>query len=167
MWKGNKMTITETYSILKEPEIAYEKSGPTLKAILGGKLIHLDATHNEIDFIKLTRKGLKKEVLGNLAAYLGISMPQISDLLHTSYRNLLRKDSNDVLDSYKTEKVLELASFTLRGIEVLGTKELFQEWLQSPIMSLGNKKPLEFLDTTFGIQLVLKILGRLEQGVYS
>ncbi|MBK8953444.1 MAG: DUF2384 domain-containing protein [Chitinophagaceae bacterium] len=49
---------------------------------------------------------------------------------------------------------------------MIGSKEAFIEWVHSPLISLGNKTPLDFLDTTFGIQLVLKILGRLEQGVF-
>ena len=91
----------------------------------------------------------------------------MSRLLHTSYRNIQRKDEDSLLDTLKTERVLELASFTQRGVEVIGNKDAFAEWIQSPLIALGNKKPLDFLDTSFGIQLLTKLLGRLEQGVFS
>jgi putative toxin-antitoxin system antitoxin component (TIGR02293 family) len=94
-------------------------------------------------------------------------MEMMSHLLHTSYRNIQRKEDDSLLDTLKTEKVLELASFAERGIEVIGSKDGFAEWIQSPLISLGNKKPLDFLDTSFGIQFLTKILGRLEQGVFS
>lgn len=155
-------------SIAEEAAVAYR---PTynLKVILGGKASNLYAadTNTDLDLIQITRKGLKKNSLFFLADYLGISMNQLSDLLHTSYRNLQRKDANEMMDSYKTEKALELATFAQRGTEVIGTTEGFREWIKSPLLSLGNKRPLDFLDTTFGIQLILKVLGRLEQGVYS
>jgi putative toxin-antitoxin system antitoxin component (TIGR02293 family) len=94
-------------------------------------------------------------------------METMSGLLHSSYRNIQRKDDDELLDTLKTEKVLELAALAQRGIEVIGDKESFAEWLRSPLISLGNKTPLDFLDTSFGIQMITKILGRLEQGVYS
>jgi putative toxin-antitoxin system antitoxin component (TIGR02293 family) len=94
-------------------------------------------------------------------------METMSMLLHSSYRNIQRKDEDELLDTLKTEKVLELAAFAQRGIEVIGDKESFAEWLHSPLVSLGNKTPLNFLDTSFGIQMLTKLLGRLEQGVYS
>jgi putative toxin-antitoxin system antitoxin component (TIGR02293 family) len=94
-------------------------------------------------------------------------MDTISRLLHTSHRNIQRKDEEELLDTLKTEKVLELAAFTQRGIEVIGSKDGFIEWLHSPLVALGNRAPVDYLDTSFGIAMVVKILGRLEQGVYS
>ena len=120
----------------------------------------------DFDLINLSRNGIKKSSLKSLAEYLGTNMETISELLHSSYRNIQRKDEDQLLDTLKTEKVLELAAFAQRGIEVIGNKESFAEWLHSPVVSLGNKMPLDFLDTSFGIQMVTKLLGRLEQGVY-
>jgi putative toxin-antitoxin system antitoxin component (TIGR02293 family) len=94
-------------------------------------------------------------------------METMSSLLHSSHRNIQRKDDDELLDTLKTEKVLELAGLAQRGIEVIGNKASFAEWLHAPLASLGNKTPLDFLDTSFGIQMVTKLLGRLEQGVYS
>ena len=62
---------------------------------------------------------------------------------------------------------MDYAAFAQRGIEVIGNKAAFAEWLHSPLTSLANKRPVDFLDTSFGIQLVIKVLGRLEQGVFS
>lgn len=139
----------------------------TLRVMLGGnKSIKKNIT-GDFDLITITREGIKKSTLKSLAAYLGITMFAMSRLLHTSHRNLQRKDEEEMLDSLKTEKVLELAAFAQRGIDVIGSREGFIEWLHSPLMALGNKTPLDFLDTSFGIHLVTKMLGRLEQGVYS
>jgi putative toxin-antitoxin system antitoxin component (TIGR02293 family) len=121
----------------------------------------------DFDLISLTREGIKKSTLKSLSAHLGISMDTMSRLLHTSHRNIQRKDEDELLDTLKTEKVLEMAAFAQRGIEVIGSKAGFIEWLHSPLLALGNKMPLDFIDTSFGIHMVTKILGRLEQGVYS
>lgn len=162
--KGGAYEVAEASpSVVEEPAVRYS----TFNVILGGKRHSEKLIPGDFDLIRLTREGVKKSSLKNLAAYLGISMEAVSALLHTSYRNLQRKDDEAILDTLKTERVLELASFTQRGIDVLGSREAFAEWVQSPLMALGNKQPLDFLDTSFGINFLLKILGRLEQGVYS
>ncbi len=150
-------------SIMAEAAVKYN----SLKVILGGKQSFSQKLSGDFDLITLTREGIKKSSLKSLATYLGISLEVLSGLLHSSYRNIQRKDENELLDTLKTEKVLELGTFAQRGIEVIGNNEAFAEWLQSPLLALGNKTPLAFLDTSFGIQLVTKLLGRLEQGVYS
>jgi putative toxin-antitoxin system antitoxin component (TIGR02293 family) len=147
----------------EEPTVKYH----SLNVILGGRHNTQKATPGDFDLIRLTREGVRKSSLKTLASYLGISMEVMSGLLHTSYRNLQRKDDESVLDTLKTERVLELASFAQRGIQVIGEKEAFAEWVHSPLVALDNKKPIDFLDTSFGINVLLKILGRLEQGVYS
>lgn len=153
----------EITSIVEEPAVKYK----SLNVILGGKQSISQPVSGDFDLIALTREGIRKSSLKSLAAHLGVTMDVMSSLLHTSYRNMQRKDEDELLDTLKTEKVLELAAFAQRGIDVTGSKEAFIEWLHSPLVSLKNKRPLEFLDTTFGIQLLEKLLGRLEQGVYS
>lgn len=148
---------------VEEAAVQYE----TLRIILGGNKSMKKSITGDFDLISLTREGIKKSTLKSLAAHLGISMEKMSHLLHTSHRNIQRKDEEELLDTLKTEKVLEMAAFAQRGIEVIGSKAGFIDWLHSPILALGNKIPLDFLDTSFGIHLVTKILGRLEQGVYS
>ncbi len=139
----------------------------TLRVILGGNKSVPKILTNEMDLIKLSRHGVRKASLKSLTHYLGITMEKMSRLLHTSHRNIQRKDEDELLDTLKTEKVLELAAFIKRGIDVMGSEDAFKEWLHSPILALGNREPIEFLDTTFGIQMALKVLGRLEQGVFS
>lgn len=162
--KNKKYPIAnEPLPIVEEAAVQYE----SLRVILGGNKSVKKTIAGDFDLISLSREGIKKSTLQSLAAYLGISMEIMSRLLHSSHRNIQRKHEGELLDTLKTEKVLELAAFVQRGIEVVGSKTGFIEWLHSPLTSLGNKMPLDFLDTSFGIQMVTKILGRLEQGVYS
>jgi putative toxin-antitoxin system antitoxin component (TIGR02293 family) len=153
----------QSAALLEEPAVKYN----SLNVILGGKQSVTQPVSGDFDLIALTREGIKKSSLKSLASHLGISMEVMSRLLHSSHRNIQRKEEDELLDTLKTEKVLELAAFAQRAIDVTGSKEAFIEWLHSPLVSLNNKTPLEFLDTSFGIQLLLKLLGRLEQGVYS
>lgn len=163
--KKEKPYSTEEESLPKVEEAAVQYE--SLRVILGGNKSMKKTIAGDFDLISLTREGIKKSTLKSLADYLGISMETMSHLLHTSHRNIQRKHEEELLDTLKTEKVLELAAFAQRGIEVIGSKKGFIEWLHSSLIALGNKRPIDFLDTSFGIQMVTKILGRLEQGVYS
>ena len=167
---GTKSSKIKSYIAGNEPLPTMEEAAlqyESLRVILGGNKTMKKIIAGDFDLISLTREGIKKSTLKSLADHLGISMETMSRLLHTSHRNIQRKDEEELLDTLKTEKVLELAAFVQRGIEVIGSKAGFIEWLHSPLTSLGNKIPLDYLDTSFGIRMVLKILGRLEQGVYS
>jgi putative toxin-antitoxin system antitoxin component (TIGR02293 family) len=150
-------------SIVSEAAVQYD----TLKVILGGNKSVPKTISSDMDLINLSRHGVRKSSLKSLAGYLGITMEKMSSLVHSSHRNIQRKEEDELLDTLKTEKVLELAAFIKRGIDVIGTEDAFKEWVHSPIIALGNRKPIDFLDTTFGIQMALKVLGRLEQGVFS
>ena len=161
---------TKTYKVVDEPPPSVEEAAvqyESLRVILGGNKYMKKAIAGDFDLINITREGIKKSTLKSLADYLGISMETMSRLLHTSHRNIQRKHEEEMLDTLKTEKVLELAAFAQRGIEVTGGKESFIEWPHSPLLALGNKMPVDYLDTSFGIQMAIKILGRLEQGVYT
>lgn len=167
---GTKSRKIKTYIAGDDPLPTMEEAAlqyESLRVILGGNKTIKKTIGGDFDLIRLTREGIKKSTLTSLADHLGITMETMSGLLHTSHRNIQRKDEEGLLDTLKTEKVLELAAFAQRGIEVIGSKTGFIEWLHSPMTALGNKTPLDFLDTSFGIQMVIKILGRLEQGVYS
>lgn len=117
--------------------------------------------------IAAARRGIPKSNLFSIADMYGVTLEQLSSWLHSSYRNLQRKQSSALLDAQKSEKLLELAALAHRGTEVLGSLALFRQWVQSPLLALSHKTPADFLDTSFGIQYITGLLGRLEQGVYS
>ncbi len=153
----------QTLSVMEEASVQYE----TMKVILGGNKLLSKAISGDLDLINLSRSGVKKSSLKSLSNYLGISMDKMSSLMHTSYRNIQRKDDNELLDVYKSEQVIEVAQVVSKGLDIFGSKENMQQWLHSDIIALGNKKPIDLLDTSFGIRMIYKVLGRLEHGVYS
>ena len=156
-------------NLVSEPEVFYGLSNKydRIISILGGSVSVGRAINNDIDLIEITRKGLPKSVVITLSEILGISMEQMSSLIHVSHRTIQRKSDTDLLNVYSTEQILEIAEVISRGIEVLGTLEVFTKWLQAKLRVLNYKTHLDFLDTTFGAKLIKDILGRLKHGVYS
>ncbi|HRP55393.1 antitoxin Xre/MbcA/ParS toxin-binding domain-containing protein [Agriterribacter sp.] len=150
-------------SVVEEAAVHYE----TMRVVLGGSNLLSVSSLDDMDLIRLSRNGVRKSALKVLSQYLGITMDKMSALLHTSHRNIQRKDDNELLDVYKSERVIEITRVVSKGLELFGTADNLQQWLHSAIMSLGGKKPIDLLDTSFGVHLILKLLGRIEHGVYS
>ncbi|MFC7444558.1 MULTISPECIES: type II RES/Xre toxin-antitoxin system antitoxin [Mesoflavibacter] len=162
-------TENTIHSLANEPEQFYNLNSKYDKmvSVLGGSLNLGQPINNELDLIDISRKGLPKSVIVTLSGLLGISMEKMSDLIHISHRTIQRKKSDDLLNVYSTEQILEIAEVITKGIEVFNSLEVFTKWLHQDIRYLNFQKPLNYLDTSFGTKMVLDILGRIEHGVYS
>ncbi len=119
------------------------------------------------DFIELIREGVPKEAMNNLMHKTGITNTEMASITHTSDRTLRRYEDEDLLPQEQSERVIELARLYSRGSEVLGGLDYFKEWMNTKLIPLGDKKPKEFLDTSLGIDLLMKTLGRIEHGVFA
>ncbi|MCB0462781.1 MAG: antitoxin Xre/MbcA/ParS toxin-binding domain-containing protein [Flavobacteriaceae bacterium] len=160
---------SEIKSLAQEPKAFYHLDNKynRIVSVLGGSVALGQTIDNDLDLIEMTRKGLPKSVLQTLSGILSISMEQMSQLLHISHRTIQRKSDTDLLNVYPTEQILEIAEVISRGVEVLGSIEAFTAWLHKDIRALNYAKPIDFLDTSFGTNLIKDILGRIEYGVYS
>lgn len=137
-----------------------------LTTILGGKHNLSKTIASEMDLIDLSRVGLPRKTLDILAAKMGVSMEKLSHLLHISIRTIQRKAATDHLSVHVSEQLLAMAEVIRRGHEVLGDEHQLEVWLHSELAALDHKKPIDLMDTTFGTGILLKILGRVEHGVY-
>ena len=156
-------------SIAAEPAAFYQLQNKydRISAILGGSQQLGIVIGSDMDLIAISRKGLPKLVIQQISSMLNISMEKMSSLIHVSHRTLQRKADADLLNSYSTEQIIEIAAVISRGIEVFDTIEMFTAWCHSEIRHLDYKKPIDFFDTSFGTQLILTILGQIEHGVYA
>lgn len=119
------------------------------------------------DIIKLSRQGIIKQFLLDLAEKLSITMQELARVLHVSERTLQRYSSNEKLSSDTSERALLLAQLYRRGITVLGSANNFKDWLKTPLPAFQQQAPLSFLDTAFGFSLVSDELGRIEHGIFA
>ncbi len=154
--------------LLEEAMPAYSTAQKTL-GMIGGRASTIAGTvvKEESDFIELIKKGIPRKSLDLLIAITGITANEMAALMHTSDRTLRRYKPSTLLNTEQSERVIEIARLYSRGEEVFGNMDLFKEWMNATQMVLGNQKPKDFLDTSMGIELLMKELGRAEQGVYS
>lgn len=122
---------------------------------------------NDSDFIELIREGVPKEAMNNLMNKTGITTMEMANITHISDRTLRRYENKDKLPQEQSERVIELARLYSKGSEVLGNLDYFKEWMNTKLIPLGDKKPKEYLDTSLGIDMLMRELGRIEHGIFA
>ena len=65
------------------------------------------------------------------------------------------------VDKARTDKILAMAT------EVLGSREAAGRWMEEPAIGLDQRRPLDLLSTSAGVDIVRTFLQRLQHGVYT
>ena len=64
-----------------------------------------------------------------------------------------------------SEKIIEIAEVTKIGLDVFGNLEKLKLWLNTPNFALGNLKPIELLNDSYGKEMVIGELTRINHGI--
>ena len=118
--------------------------------------------------VELIRKGIPTSLFLTIKEMAPFSDEEWSDFLDISLKSLQRykKEPDYLFKSIHSEKILELAEVTALGLEVFDTPEDFQSWLNAASPALGGKMPLELLKDSYGQELVIQELHRIDQGIF-
>ena len=133
---------------------------------MGGDKILGRAVRNESDLMQLIEQGVPKATIRYLADSLGIDPKELIQYLPVTPRNLQRYQDSDRLSDTVSDHIVALAELFEHGEDALG-KAYFRDWLHGEILSLGNRKPIEFLKTHKGIDIIDRELGRIEHGIFA
>lgn len=124
--------------------------------------------HYSIDpHIPLAEKGLTKQSIEKLKTATGLTWSQIASYLHINTRTIQRYHKNQHFPQDISERALRLTDVYAKGYQVFGDQSAFQKWMNLPCPALGNQKPLSFLRSTYGMDTLLKELGRIEHGIFA
>ena len=116
------------------------------------------------DILTGARKGIQKTMLLSIARDSGLTLKQLSFFLRISVRSIQDKEPNQLIAPGASERALYIARLFNSGIKVFGSRDKFYRWLNSENQALGGVKPITYLDTFSGIQLVMDELNAIEYG---
>jgi len=133
---------------------------------LGGYGVLKHTVKNDFDLAYLAENGVPKATIQHLANSVGLDIKELISLLPVTPRNLLRYNDTDLLSNVVSDHLIALADLFSTGTRVLSTA-YFLDWMQSDVQALGNKKPIQFLKTHAGIELIRTELGRIEHGIFA
>lgn len=92
----------------------------------------------------------------NWATFLGISSKSIQRY----------KAENKSFKSLQTEKILEITEVCSLGIQIFGEMKKFQLWLNTPNFAIGSIAPIDLLNDSYGKEIVITELIRIDHGIF-
>lgn len=118
--------------------------------------------------VDVIRQGIPTSLFMSIKDLTPFSDQEWSDFLDISLKSLQRykKESDYVFRSIHSEKIIELMEVTVVGLEVFDSAEDFGAWLNATSHALGDRRPIELLRDSYGKELVLSELQRIDQGIF-
>jgi len=166
------MTVTEIaiqQKLDKEITTLVKRSGID-KRLYGakGNLTYTDFLANKMLMILVIKEGIPYSLFDLIQLYTPFSENDWANLLDISTKSLQRyKQSAKNFRPIQSEKILEMSEVTNAGLNVFGNMERFKLWLGTPNFSLGNLKPLELLGDSYGKEMVMSELTRIDHGILA
>jgi putative toxin-antitoxin system antitoxin component (TIGR02293 family) len=130
----------------------------TYDALLKNKMLIVQSIRRGIpyDFFNLIKEcsPFNEE---DWASFLGISTKSMQ-------RNKVKP--NFVFKAIQSEKIFELAEVTVLGKSVFDSEKQFYLWLNTPCFSLNSLTPIELLKDSYGKEMVVSELHKIDQGIF-
>jgi putative toxin-antitoxin system antitoxin component (TIGR02293 family) len=136
--------------------------------LLNKKITYDEFLKNRMLIVHAIREGISYDLFNLIkeitpfneedwALFLGISTKSLQ-------RNKIKEDF--IFKPLQSEKILELAEVTSLGNTVFDTETQFYMWLKTPSFALGNLEPIELLRDSYGKEMVVNELNKIDQGVF-
>lgn len=117
--------------------------------------------------IAAIRMGIPYSIFDLIQNFTPFSESDWADFLGVSTKSLQRYklSSEHQFKPIHSEKIIEMAEVTKVGLDVFGNLEKLKLWLNTPNFALGKLKPIELLKDSYGKELVVSELIRINHGI--
>ncbi|MFN8330587.1 MAG: antitoxin Xre/MbcA/ParS toxin-binding domain-containing protein [Saprospiraceae bacterium] len=131
------------------------------------KITYEDLLSDKLLIIAAIRAGIPYSLFHLIQAYTPFTEVDWADFLDISTKSLqrYRHSSRHNFKPLHSEKIIEIAEVTKVGLEVFEDMSKFKLWLNTPNYALGKIKPIELLKDSYGKELVIAELTRINQGI--
>ena len=129
------------------------------------KAIRTDSA-NADQLIRQLKAGLPVESFDNLRNRLDLSDNSLAQIVQIPKRTLNRRRLKGSFNTAESERVLRLIQVWEMAADVFGDNEKAKRWLKKPSRGWGGRIPLEYADTYIGANEVIKLLGRIDHGIF-
>ncbi|MBX2951093.1 MAG: DUF2384 domain-containing protein [Leadbetterella sp.] len=148
--------LDKEISVVLERAEVYERAEISFKDFLQNKML----------IMMVIRVGVPYSLFEKVQLFAPFSEEEWADLLDLSTRSLQRyKVADKSFGPLQSEKIIEMAEVTQTGLEVFGDMEKFKLWLETPNYALSGK-PVELLKDSYGKELVISELTRINYGIF-
>lgn len=158
----NKYFEKEVSNLVNEVSAVYKSETKNVD------ISYNDFLNNKLLIVHSIRNGISYSFYNKIKELSPFSEKDWADFLGVSTKTLQRfkNEKKHLFKPQHSEKIIELAEVTNYGNEVFDSNDQFYIWLKSPSIALGNMTPLELLKDSYGKEMVMEELNRIDQGVF-
>ncbi len=136
------------------------------KISLKKQLTFSDFLADKMMVISVIKEGVPYSLFQIIQDFTPFTEENWADFLDISTKSLQRyKQTSRSFKSIQSEKIIEIAEVTKIGLDVFGDMEKFKLWLETPNYALGKLKPMDLLKDSYGKELVVSELTRINYGI--
>jgi putative toxin-antitoxin system antitoxin component (TIGR02293 family) len=146
----------------------YIKELPRAQSFEEPAITYGNVLEDKMLIAKAVKLGITHQLFEEIKNNSPFNEQQWSSFLNINIRTMQRykSSSHHVYKPIQSERIFELAEVVTLGDEVFDSREHFILWLNTPSPALGDEKPIDLLDSSYGKDLVMAELQRIEYGVF-
>jgi len=131
------------------------------------KITYDDFLKDRMLIIFAIRSGIPYSLFDLIQNYTPFTETEWAEFLSLSTKSLQRYkiSSHHHFKPGHSEKIIEVAEVTKIGQDIFGSMEKFRLWLITPNYALGNFEPIDLLKDSYGKELVINELTRINYGI--
>ncbi len=138
--------------------------------LLGGASLLQRKIRTRLDIHEVLERGIPSSAFNFLLSRVKVLAPaDVRQAVGLSARTVQRRNQTPQkpLSPEQSGRAWKFAELLAKATDVLGNQEAAEQWLNSPAIGLDQRRPLELLSTAVGAEMVERLLGRIEFGVYT
>lgn len=160
--------ISDKNAELNEAIVSYIRSVRKSNGV-SGNISYCDFLADRMLLIQAIRVGVPYRLFALIKEGSPFSEEEWADFLSISLKSLQRyKAAKDHLfKPTHSEKIFEIAEVTELGRSVFENNEKFMLWLSTPSFALGGLKPVDLIRDSYGKEMVINELHRIDQAIFA
>jgi putative toxin-antitoxin system antitoxin component (TIGR02293 family) len=113
------------------------------------------------------RRGIPYSLFDLIQQYTPFTEKDWANFLDVSTKSLQRYKiaKEHQFRSIHSEKIIEMSEVTKVGLDVFGSSDKLRAWLNTPNFALGKTMPIDLLKDSYGKDLVMGELIRINHGI--
>ena len=129
---------------------------------------YADFLSDKMLIIKAIGLGVPYSLFELIKEYTSINENDWASILDVSTKTLQRyKLSNAHFKALQSQKIIEMSEVTKLGIDIFGNIDTFKLWLETPNFALGNVRPKDLLKDSYGKEMLMGELTRIDYGIFA
>jgi putative toxin-antitoxin system antitoxin component (TIGR02293 family) len=135
--------------------------------MLGGSNVLRTRIGGDAELEDAVLNGLPAKAVRALAARTRSSLAQVQEVMRLDKSTFGRRErSRARLKPEESDRLVRVARIAALAVEAMGTEDGLL-WLHEPNHALGDRIPMQMLQTDVGARQVEDVLVRIQHGVYS